>query len=69
MTTYAISKDLVEQDRTSQAIPLLLDILSVDMGWEEKKAYLKLMEIFEKLGDANEAVIDGKSRLAKITQD
>ena len=48
------------------ALPLLLDILKIDRNWEEKKAMEKLMEVFKKLGSTNDAVKQGRKKLANI---
>lgn len=41
---------MLEKNRGEEAIPLLLDILSIDRNWQEKKAHNKLLEVFKKLG-------------------
>ena len=57
---------MVEKNRAEEAIPLLLDILTIDRNWEEKKAHNMLMEVFKKLGSANDAVKQGRKRFANI---
>ena len=57
---------LIEKNRAEESIPLLLDILKIDRNWEEKKAYEKLLEVFKKLGQNNEAVKKGRKKLANI---
>ena len=57
---------MIEKNRAEEAIPLLLDILSIDRNWEEKKANNTLLEVFKKLGQTNEAVKKGRKRLANI---
>ena len=57
---------LIEKNRAEESIPLLLDILKIDRNWEEKKAYEKLLDVFKKLGQNNEAVKKGRKKLANI---
>ena len=45
---------------------MLLDIMSIDRNWQEKKAHNTLMEVFKKLGQTNEAVKKGRKKLANI---
>ena len=47
---YELSELLIEKNRAEESIPLLLDILSIDRNWGEKKAHNKLMDVFKKLG-------------------
>ena len=65
-TYYKLAELLVEKNRGEEAIPLLLDIVAIDRNWNDKLAYNKLMEVFAKLGSANEAVKKGRSKLANI---
>mmetsp|Transcript_29214 Transcript_29214/g.36278 ORF Transcript_29214/g.36278 Transcript_29214/m.36278 type:complete len:187 (-) Transcript_29214:84-644(-) len=65
-TYYELAELLIEKNRSEEAIPLLLDILSIDRNWEDKKANEKLMDVFKKLGQTNEAVKKGRKRLANI---
>ena len=65
-TYYELAELMVEKNRAEEAIPLLLDILSIDRNWEEKKANTKLIEVFKKLGQTNDAVKLGRKRLANI---
>ena len=57
---------LIKKNRHEEAIPVLLDIITIDRNWNEKAAYNKLMEVFAKLGSANDAVKKGRSKLANI---
>ena len=63
---FALAELLIEKNRSEEAIPYLLDILMIERNWQEKKAYNKLMEVFAKLGSANEAVKKGRSKLSNI---
>lgn len=65
-TYYALAELLCDKNRAEEAIPLLLDILMIDRNWQEKKAHNKLMEVFKKLGQTNEAVKKGRKKLANI---
>lgn len=65
-TYYELAELMIEKNRTEEAIPLLLDILSINRNWEEKKANNKLLEVFKKLGQTSEAVKKGRKRLANI---
>ena len=60
---------LIEKNRHEEAIPVLLDILTINRNWKkegDKKPQEKLIEAFAKLGQTNETVKLGKKRLAKI---
>ena len=63
---YELAELLADKNRAEEAIPLLLDIITIDRNWEDKKAHNRLMEIFKKLGQTNEAVKKGRKRLANI---
>ena len=63
---YNLAVLLIEKNRGEEAIPYLLDIIAIERNWNEKAAYNKLMEVFAKLGAANEAVKKGRSKLANI---
>ena len=65
-TYYELAEHLISKNRGEEAIPLLLDILAIDRNWEQKKAHNKLMEVFKKLGQTNEAVKKGRKKLANI---
>lgn len=47
---FELAELLVEKNRGEEAIPFLLDILSIDRNWQEKKAHNKLLDVFKKLG-------------------
>ena len=63
---YELSELLIEKNRGEEAIPVLLDIIAIDRNWQDKKANDRLMEVFKKLGQTNEAVKKGRKRLANI---
>ena len=63
---FSLAELMIEKNRAEEAIPLLLDILKIDRNWEEKKAMEKLMEVFKKLGSTNDAVKQGRKKLANI---
>ncbi len=63
---FELAELLIEKNRAEEAISPLLDILSIDRNWGEKKAHNTLMETFKKLGQTNEAVKQGRKRLANI---
>ena len=65
-TYFELAELLVEKNRAEEAIPLLLDILTIDRNWRDKKAHNMLMEVFKKLGSAHEAVKQGRKRFANI---
>ena len=47
---FELAELLIEKNRAEESIVLLLDILSIERNWSEKKAHNKLMEVFKKLG-------------------
>ena len=47
---FELSELLIEKNRAEESIALLLDIMSIDRNWSEKKAHNKLMEVMKKLG-------------------
>lgn len=60
---------LIAKNRLEDAIPVLLDILTIERNWNkagEKKPQERLIEVFAKLGQTNETVKKAKKRLAKI---
>ena len=63
---FALALLLISKNRNEEAIPYLLDIITIERNWSEKKAYNKLMEVFAKLGSTNDAVKKGRSKLANI---
>ena len=63
---FALAELLIEKNRSEESILLLLDIVTIESNWQDKKAYNKLMDVFAKLGSSNEAVKKGRSKLANI---
>jgi thioredoxin-like negative regulator of GroEL len=57
---------LESKNRLEDSIPVLLNIIAVDRNYDTKKAYQLLMDIFAKLGSANESVKSGRRKLASI---
>lgn len=51
---------------TGDAIQMLLDIISKDREWNDGAARLKLLEIFEALGNASPEVLKGRRQLSSI---
>jgi thioredoxin-like negative regulator of GroEL len=47
---FELAELLIEKNRGEEAITPLLDILSIDRNWGDKKAHNTLMEVFKKLG-------------------
>jgi len=47
-------------------VPVLLNIITVERNYKDKKAYTQLMDVFSKLGATNEVVKKGRKRLANI---
>ena len=43
-----------------------MEIVAIDRNWNDKEAYKMLIEVFGKVGTANEIVIKARKRLAKI---
>lgn len=44
----------------------MLDIVKIDRNWNNRQAYNLLIEIFNKLGAANEVVVKARKQLSKI---
>lgn len=63
---FELVAHLFDKGRLEDSIPVLLNILAVDRNYGQKKAHTKLMDIFAKLGSANEAVKKGRKKLASI---
>ncbi|MED5359910.1 MAG: tetratricopeptide repeat protein, partial [Pseudomonadota bacterium] len=49
-----------------QAIDALLDILRLNLGWNEGAAREQLVKIFEALGDAHPDTVEGRQKMASV---
>lgn len=63
---FDLAELLVSKNRHEDSIDVLLDIIVIDRNWNEKKAYTLLMDVFSKLGAANEKVKASRKKLANI---
>jgi thioredoxin-like negative regulator of GroEL len=61
---YDLVEHLLKKQRLEDCIPLSLNILAVDRNYKDVSKLLK--EIFAKLGSSNEAVKQGRKKLANI---
>jgi putative thioredoxin len=63
---YELAETLAASGRNGEAINQLLEILSVDLKWQDGKAKDKLLQIFEAAGPKDEATIEGRHRLSSL---
>lgn len=56
----------MRKNRLEDCIPLMLNILAVDRNYRDGAVSALLKEIFAKLGSSNEAVKQGRKKLANI---
>lgn len=63
---YDLAEHLCSKNRNSEAIPVLLDLITIDRNWEDKKGYNRLLEVFKEVGTASDEVKAARKRLASI---
>jgi thioredoxin-like negative regulator of GroEL len=61
---YELASYLIEKRRWEDAIDVLIDCIKLNK--KDKKAIDQIMEIFKKLGAANEAVKKGRKKVASL---
>jgi putative thioredoxin len=63
---YQLAQLQHKEARYSDVIESCLQLIAIDRNWNNKAANQLLMEVFAKLGSANELVVKGRKKLSKI---
>lgn len=63
---FELAEALMARGKNREAADHLLKILSNDLDWEEGKAKVKLLELFEAAGPKDPATIEGRRRLSSL---
>jgi putative thioredoxin len=63
---YQLSGALFAAGRREEAVDALIEIIRADRAWEEEKARLQLLKLFEAMGHSDPETLTGRRKLSSV---